>query len=163
MFSFIVFLHSYFLYPPPCDPSKKFKKATTKPLHGIPLCLVLSLALVVHGGLIMEGSAMLNEGTAVPPPVLLLMGSRWLLKDPYRPEHDVKFFGHSLHLKVEQQRSSLEHEARTGLSVWDSVLPPTSKYSIIINSPFIQFFQLLGDSPCKTFGANLTRRMLFVC
>jgi len=67
---------------------------------------------------------MLDEGT-VPPPVLLLMGSRWLLKDPYRPEHDVKFFGHSLHLKeVEQQRSSLEHEARTGLSVWDSVLTP---------------------------------------
>ncbi len=52
----------------------------------------------------------------------MLRGTRWSVNDAYNPNNDTLFFGRRLLINERVSDQTLEsHEAKTGLSVWDTV------------------------------------------
>lgn len=53
-----------------------------------------------------------------PPPILLLKGSRWDAE-----EGSISYYGKSLQIRQRLEIEEIEeHEARTGLRVWDAAI-----------------------------------------
>jgi len=67
-------------------------------------------------------------------PVLMLRGTRWSVNDPYNPANDVHFFGRRVTIGERNldPSSIATHEAKTALSVWDAVRPPSPAFPCVV-------------------------------